>query len=160
MKLDIVEATDEHILAMEQGIRDLDKQEIWAATHLPVDKALLDSNHPDYGEWSESFTALIDGEVMAMFGVVCVHTGGPNGNIGMPWLIGTQALNRYPVTFVKTSKWVLEQLQETYQYLGNFVDCRYGGAMDWLELLGFELHNPEPVGPGGELFSRFEWRAN
>jgi len=154
----VVEAREEHIVAMSWNMRDADRREVWASTHLTPGDALIASVQPDVCEWSESYAAFIDSQLVAMFGVVCVRIDEGVGAIGVPWMLGADSLTKYPLTMMKTSRKWLASFQERYDYLGNFVDARYKGAVHWIEALGFTVFEAAPFGPDDALFHQFEWR--
>ena len=101
-------------------------------------------------------TALIDGEIAAMWGVV----GTPIGDTGVPWLMTSPVVYKTsPIKFARIYKSQVKKMINIFPYLVNFVDSRYNSSMKMLRLAGFNLDAPEPHGPNGELFCRFWMRA-
>lgn len=96
-------------------------------------------------------TALIDGEVAAMFGM----TGDLLLPHGSPWLVTTAAVERVPVAFVREGKQALAEMRGLKPVLENFVAASYTRAVRFVAVLGFEIDAPQPLGPKGALFHRF-----
>jgi len=157
MRLQILQADEEHIEELSWTMREADKAEVWALSHWTPGEALVQSVHPPVCQSSESYAAKVEGELVAMFGVVCVLR--EEGPIGVPWVLGAESLTKYPLTMVKTSRKWLKQFQQRYDYLGNYVDSRYTAAVHWIEALGFTISPAAPCGPDGVPFHWFEWRA-
>lgn len=81
--------------------------------------------------------------VVGAFGVRAVDMF--NG-IGIPWLLGTEGLNKMKKFFVKNSKLVLNLMKYNYSYLVNYVDASYDNAVKWLKWCGFTLEEAKPFG--------------
>lgn len=96
-------------------------------------------------------TAFVDGEVAAMWGL----GGAMLANEGSPWLMTTPVVERVPVTFIKVGRAQLDEMLQHRAFLSNVVAASYKRACRFLEVMGFVLDPPVPLGPNGVLFRRF-----
>lgn len=96
-------------------------------------------------------TALVDGEIAAMWGLGGVMLS----DAGTPWLMTTILVERVPITFLKVGKAELAQMFEHRRFLSNYVLASYKRACRFLEVLGFVLDPPIPLGPRSLPFRRF-----
>ena len=74
-----------------------------------------------------------EGNPAGMFGVV------PQGRWGAVWMLGTNAIERWPITFLKRSKPWVERLNVIFPLLYNVVDERNTVHIAWLSWCGFEF---------------------
>lgn len=139
---------DGDIEAMLPHIREADRQEVWAAGKLTPEIAL----RRGLAASDRAFTGVIDGEIVAMFGVT---PGSILGGVGVPWMLGTEAIERHAVAFIRQSRPALWMMHARYDYLINFVDDRNKAAIRWLQWLGFHVEQPVPMGPFRVPFRRF-----
>ena len=77
-----------------------------------------------------SFAAMLDGEVLAMFGASAS---------GEVWVLTSNAVQRHPRAFLRCCRPALELLWEHCGHLTNYVDARFGACIRWLSWLGCEL---------------------
>lgn len=98
-------------------------------------------------------TALINGRPEVMWGVgdINILTG-----VGGAWLLGTDAVVRHQVRFVRDSLEYRDQLFRRYSVLRNFVDVRNTVSIRWLRWLGATFS--DPVSLRGHEFLLFELR--
>lgn len=96
-------------------------------------------------------TAFVDGEIAAMWGL----GGAMLSNEGVPWLLTTPAAARVPVSFLRVGRAQLDEMLQHRSHLSNVVQASYTGACRFLQVLGFHLDPPEPLGPHGVPFRRF-----
>lgn len=94
-------------------------------------------------------TVFVDGEPLAMFGVVALAPA-------IPWVLTTTAVDRYQFTFWKASKAILLELREAYPIMVQMVDARYAAALRWAKCLGFVVGELEPFGRAGLPFRRIQ----
>ena len=87
---------------------------------------------------------------MAVFGA-----GRAGDGLGRPWLVGTDALERYPVHFFRVSRGIIEELLRRYERLENWTDARNRLSLRWLEWAGFNIEPAKPWGAVGLPFHRF-----
>lgn len=97
----------------------------------------------------------INGEPAALMGVAPASV---LSGVGVPWMIATDVVDRYPVTFLRNCRLLLPSVLGVYQHLVNFVDDRNTRSQRFLAALGFTLSKPVPFGPHGLPFRRFELR--
>ena len=115
-------------------LRQADVDEINAMTDLPPGVAVAFSiAHSERG-----FAAEVDGELIAIFGI----------SNGLIWLVATDEINKYPITFYRLSKKIFPALRKGYDYLENYVDARNTLSLRWLKWLGFTIEAPERINNG------------
>lgn len=143
----IVPATAAHIEEMLPRVRAADIQEFDALGWSP--RRVLDT-----GIKTSTFSCagLVNGQVITIFGVA---PGSMIGGNGIPWLVGTDNLQRYQRTFLRRCRHVVNEMQAVYPYLENYVDERNHVAKAWLHWLGFTLEEARPYGVSGLPFHRF-----
>lgn len=93
----------------------------------------------------------VDGELAAVSGL----GGELMADIGAPWLMTTPVVERVPVTFVKIAREAVAEMLCHRIRLENVVAASYAGACRLLEVLGFTLEAPQPLGPNGVPFRKF-----
>lgn len=151
MIINIVPATSAHIRELSNTLRDADRREM-EAFGFPSCKALWRS-------YKGSFlrkTALVDGEVAAIWGV----GGVPMGLEGNPWLMTSVACERVsPLRFARIYQQQVQEMLRIFPRLVNWVDSEYDKAMRLLDIIGFTLHAPEPLGKYGHKYCKFEMGA-
>lgn len=93
-----------------------------------------------------------DGEPMSLLGVspICLLDG-----IGMPWMLCSTRVEQFPKAMLKEGRLKIKEIQVLYPNLINYVHAGNEPAVRWLRRLGFSIHDPEPYGVAGEMFSRF-----
>jgi hypothetical protein len=96
-------------------------------------------------------TYLVDGEVAAMSGLC----GSMLGDIGEPYLMTGPAAERVPLAFVKHAKASVAEMIHLKRRLEGHVAANYTKACRLLEVLGFALGEPLPVGPKAALFRKY-----
>jgi hypothetical protein len=137
--------------AITPFLRRADAEEIWAGTGLDPALAVCFSICSSEPGWA----AELRGEPIAVFGA---RRAGPG--IGIPWLLTTDAIERYPVHFYRVSKGIIEEIKRRYGLLVNWVHADNKLSVRWLDWAGFEIEPAAPMGPRGRLFHRFTWRAD
>lgn len=131
-------------------MRQADRDEVAAASGKTPAEALVYSLRKS----SVAYTALVNGVPEVMFGVGDINI---LAGVGAPWLLGTEAVERHYVAFLRGSvKW-RNQLLRRYPVMRNFVDDRNRAAKRWLKWLGFTLS--DPVEMNGHAFRLFELRS-
>ncbi|HXD37990.1 hypothetical protein ACFCQI_01580 [Rhodanobacter sp. FW102-FHT14D06] len=88
------------------------------------------------------WTALFDGEPVALFGVTQDTLIG--GGIGAAWLLGTDRLQRDWRAFARASKPVVRELLTRYRALSNVLLTDNTLCMRWLAWLGADFHVHAP----------------
>lgn len=134
------------VYALAANLRAEDESEI-TGLGLDVRKSLRDS----FRHGILRHTALVDGEIAAMWGL----GGAMLSDEGAPWLMTTPLIERIPLTLVKTSKTQVAEMLRQRQFLCNYVLATYRRACRFLEVLGFVLDPPVAMGPNHTPFRRF-----
>jgi hypothetical protein len=147
----VIPASAEHVALLAPRVREADRLELWASGRITPERALAIGVDASTSAW----TGFVDDEVVCMFGVVPASLV---GGIGVPWMIGSDAIVRHQRAFLRRCRGHLERMQVLYDTLVNFVDDRNVVAHRWLTWLGFHVEPPQPYGPDGLLFRRFTWR--
>lgn len=120
-----------HVRELSRTMRQNDKKEAQALGLIPHHALFYAYKHACFRR-----TALVDGRVAAMWGVV----GTPLGLVGQPYLItGTECDKVSPVAFARIYINELQAMARIFPILENYVDAEYTGAVGMLELAGFTL---------------------
>ena len=115
-------------------LRQVDLDEIEAMTDLPPEVAVAFS----IAQTERGFAAEVDGELVALFGI----------SNGLIWLVATDEINKYPITFYRLSRKIFPSLIEGYDYIENYVDARNTLSLRWLKWLGFTIKEPKCINNG------------
>lgn len=83
-----------------------------------------------------------DGEPICIYGLVEREAG-----VGVPWMLGTPAVQQYRKSFIECSRRVVADMVEQYPLLINIVDSRNVVSHAYLRRLGFEIDTRNPVTP-------------
>ena len=126
----------QHVHLVASRMRAADKAEIWASGHHRPARCLRLSLKRS----ALARTAFIAGEAACMFGVV-VEDG-----LAFPWLLTTDTIDRYPMSFWRASKHVIAQLRQRFPIMVQRVDERYPAALRWATRLGFKGRDTQPFG--------------
>ncbi len=151
-RYEVVPATLEHARELAVTMRHEDVLETWAATHMGNYEVLENSVKVSRDAW----TGLVDGRVLAMFGVV---TTTALSRDGCPWLLGSQEVGAHGRAFARFSKEYIRLIAPRYDTLANFVDANYPEAIRWVRWMGFKIEPAAPFGPEGAPFHLF-WMKN
>lgn len=84
----------------------------------------------------------VDGEAAAVVGISLDSFTSGNG---CPWMLTTNAVERYPRAFARLTRKLLDRGLQISGRLENVIDARYTRAIRWLEWLGFTVE-PEQAG--------------
>ncbi|MDX8537068.1 DUF2833 domain-containing protein [Mesorhizobium abyssinicae] len=146
----VIPARAGHIRSIARRMRKADREEVLAASGYTPAAALIFSLRKSSHAW----TAMIDGVPEVMFGVGDLNV---LAGVGAPWLLGTDAVEKHYVHFLRSSVGFRDQLLRRYAVLKNFVDVRNRASIRWLRWLGFTLS--DPVEFRGHEFRLFELRS-
>lgn len=149
--IQIIPARAAHIRTIARRMRKADRDEVRAASDKSPAEALTYSLRKSSVAW----TALVNGRPEVMFGVGDLNI---LAGVGAPWLLGTDAVERNYVAFLRGSVEWRGQLLQRYSTLRNFVDVRNKASIRWLRWLGFKLS--DPVTMRGHEFRLFELRSS
>jgi hypothetical protein len=135
------------------SLRTADKEEMVALHGFPFEEMVRDGIKRSDIAWS----MWVDGRLAAVFGVVGVSV---TPGIGVPWLLGTQHLERHGGRLVRFGARYIDQMHTAYPVLMNYVSAENDRSIRWLENLGFSIDAPSPLGPYRVPFRRFHKGLN
>jgi hypothetical protein len=149
----MIPTTAEHIEFIAEHMRAADVEEIWASGQfLPLRAlrlAVLISE--------EALTGMADGVPICIFGV---GRKSLLDTTGIPWLLGTDAIERHAKGFMQRNRTIIKAWRERYELLENWVDSRNTKSVAWLRWLGFTIQEASPYGAFGLPFHHFEMRRS
>jgi len=151
MRVQFVPATVDHIEPIAAHARAADVQELRASSGTTMEQALRAGLEVS----TKAYTALLDGEPVAMFGV---NPYSELSKVGVAWMLGTATLDtaRGRRAVVRCAEPVLDHLRDLYpEMLFNAVDARNARAIRFLKWAGFTFLDPVPVGPDKRPFFPF-----
>lgn len=148
-----INGRDNHIQSIVGKLRPEDYDEVVAATGEDPDKALSHAWANSLYRWS----IVWHGEIIGVFGLSPMSL---MGEVGVPWLLGTEQMRDIKYTFARQSLLFIRKMLEFYPVLTNFVDARNTLSIKWLKWLGFEIQSPKPFGPAGMPFHQFSMRRS
>lgn len=139
---------DGDIETIAAGLRQADRDEIEATTgetdarpalQLGVDTSTL------------LWTIEVDGVAAGLFGTAPVSE-----RTAVPWMLGTDALDRIPKPLVRMGRAYVHRMTEKYDTLLNYVDARNLKSIYWLARIGFKVsRDTVPWGVSGLPFHQF-----
>ncbi len=145
--ISIVPATGAHIAVLKKNLRQEDADEI-----LRFGFTVQHAIWLTYRRSLVRKTALIDGVVAACWGI----SGTFMGQTGRPWLMTTPEVKKVsPLKFARIYQEEMLKMLAMFPRLENMVDAKYASAIRLLEIIGFNVDEPEPVGSGGALYRKF-----
>lgn len=132
--------------ALAPRLRQADLAEIAAHTgHSPL-QALEDGVRDS--QWSLAVCLSGSDEVIALCGVGH-HKDAPD--IGVPWMLASDALVAVQTPFLRRSRAVVDLMQRPYRVLANVVDARNQVHIRWLSWCGFRFIRLHPEFGQGRL---------
>lgn len=145
--VEIVDSTAQHARLLAQNLREKDKQEAIALGLDPV-KALFNQ----YRIACYRKTALIDGKVVAMWGLC----GTLLATKGQPYLVTSTDIEKISsFRFFRVYVQEVQNMVRLFPQLSNYVDASYHEAIRVLKLAGFQVSKPFCYGPDDKLFREF-----
>jgi len=129
-------------------IRPADRLELEATAARPLVDTVLES----LALSDEPLAAESDGRLLCLLGIAPFQL---LSDIGVPWLIGTNALRAKRKTLLAEGRRFVSFVSPQYPRLANMVDARNTESVGWLRRLGFAIDPPVPFGPYGLPFHRF-----
>lgn len=154
MKCEYRKVTDSDILELSLNARALDAQEINEMSELSMGEVISESVKNS----TLSASAYVDGELNAILGV-CPASNSILNTVGVPWMIGTDAVTKNRKVFCVEYDRIIKQMMSEFSLLVNYVDSRNLPAIRFLKKAGFTLEEAEPFGLNGVPFHRFYKRA-
>jgi hypothetical protein len=136
----------EHIRSIRDRLRVGDLREI-TCMGLTAKTALWAS----YKHGLMAKAAIQDDKALAVWGC----GGRPMGDVGNPWLLTAPEVEKLPVSMVKEAKRAIGEMAMVFPRLENWVASEYAQACKFVEVLGFTLDTPIPIGPHQAMFRRF-----
>lgn len=137
-----------HIAELKANIREKDACEI-LRFGIPVHRGIWRT----YRNALLRRTAFIDGFVAAVWGC----NGSFLGKTGTPWLFTTPQVEKIsPLRFARIYQQEVANMLEIWPQLSNYVDAEYEAAIRLLDIVGFTIGEPEPLGFKGALYRKFE----
>ena len=124
MNYEVVLTEAAHVAALGDNLRGADRSEVESAG-MTGQRALWRSWRAAY----YSATALVDGEVAAIWGV----GGSPVGRVGRPWLLTSPAVENARVAILRVGRAEVGKMLCIYPEMRGFVDSRYQGALRLLD---------------------------
>jgi hypothetical protein len=134
------------VYALARNLRDGDRLEVASLGFTPIQGLRRTFYSALYRR-----TALIDGEIAAMWGL----SGTAFGHTGHPWLMTAPLIERLPVSFLREARREIGRMARTHRCLEGWVAAQYTMACRFLEALGFTLGAVEEIGPRKAKFRRF-----
>lgn len=145
---DSVTAEDLDYLSLYLRMQDL--CELAASGHTDVRRALEAS--VKHSQWTH--LALVDGKPAALFG--CGQWGTLLAPVGVPWLLGTEAVRRHGRVLQRHARAYIASMLEQYPRLLNAVHADNTVSIAWLKRLGFSFGPPTRSPLTGMTFYFFE----
>lgn len=141
------------IIELSATMRDIDKQECYiTAAGMSIYSVLKLS----CAMTAKPLTGRVNGKLVAVFGVSKLSA---LSSQGVPWLLGTDLVERYAFAFARKNRIIVKQWQEQFPVMRNFVHADNEISIRWLRWLGFEIKKPIKYGTTNELFCPFELRS-
>lgn len=150
MLAEVVKVEQWHVDHVATHARKADRKELMAAGNMTPLEAIIAGLAIGGIAWA----GVINGVPCCIFGVCPV--GGMFTNMGRPWMVGTDLIDRCAVAFLRRNKRFILAMLDQYSYLVNYVDVRNVKAIQWLDWLGFKFSQPAPYGVHSLPFMRFE----
>ena len=100
-----------------------------------------------------AYTITADGDVACIMGVVPLVDG------AAIWMLGTDLVTVHQRALMRLCRPYIQAFLSEYKHLYNYVHADNTRAVRWLKSVGFTLQSPEPYGPLGSPFHRFDMRS-
>jgi hypothetical protein len=139
------EADGRHVAA---NMRDMDRKEIYYLAAIDPWRAIDMTAARAVAAWSGK----VDGEVACVFGIT---RRSMISSVGVPWLLATPLVERYPMTIARGSREYFDRMARAFPLMENHVLEENKMAVLWLKWLGFDMEEPRPHGAFGAPFIRF-----
>lgn len=130
------------------NMRQQDVDEVLAAGHTDLRAVIEDGIKRSPMCWA----AFVDGELACIFG--CAPLGTLLNPVGVPWLLGTDVIQRHRRIFVRQSRPYIARMLASFTHLINAVHAENTVAVRWLRSVGFTLAPAAPIHTGA-MFHTF-----
>lgn len=129
-------------------MRDEDVRELVAMGKTPR-LGLIEAIQRSSVDGGFSRVGVYEGEPVCVFGV----SSETKKVVGSPWLLGTRGIEKIPTTFLRSSRHIVQEMQDAFPVLTNIADSRNEVHLNWLRWLGFKFIGT--VDMGGVPFVQF-----
>lgn len=140
------------IASLKNNLRSTTVDEIWALHHYTPEQSLFYSLTNSVF----SFSILVDGEVLAMGGIL--RPKELLAKRAALWFLTSQKLDKVERSFLRQCRTFMQKMLEIYPVLYNYVDVRNRPAILWLKWIGAEFGEVQPFGVDNRIFQYFEFR--
>tara|TARA_B110000858_G_scaffold87242_1_gene100810 strand:+ start:3194 stop:3679 length:486 start_codon:yes stop_codon:yes gene_type:complete len=121
-------------LLLHKNLRKDDIREIRASDNVsPLEALVL----PFTYEGSQTYSIIhdVEDDIIGMFGV-CPAIN--DDTFGVAWMLATDNIQVIGKTFLKESRYWVNEMGKPYDFLYNFIDKRNWKSLKWLQFCGFE----------------------
>ena len=139
------EATEADGLKIAAQLREADRKEMWSAFRLMPEAGVTKSIRNS----ERAFVVELEGEAVAVFGVMLISLIGRRGSI---WLLGTDKIDRFCITFGRYTKAFVDSFLMEWESLENWVHEENRKSILWLKMAGFDIEEVKPFGLDEENF--------
>ena len=129
---------DTDIVELAENMRQGDIDELAAVTDLKPCEAVIASVQASDAQFLRAWH--VDGRLICIGGCSPVSV-----NTAAPWLLATDLLDAHVKSLHKLAAIEVIKMLAVYPLLRNVVDARQVKVIAWLERLGFEVTDAEPV---------------
>lgn len=133
----VVPAERRHINTIANRMRDIDREECTAMGRTGKEALRIAQSTS-----SRAWTALVDGQPEAMFGVVVEDLISGKGT---PWFLGTDEVYRHGRALLMWGPGFISRLSDSSRRLSNLVSVRNRRAIRLLERWGFMVDKDEVI---------------
>ena len=131
--IEIVEAKPVHVFNLSTRLRAREK-EAYEKLGCAEDVLLNEIRVSLY-----SYAAIYEGQVAAIYGV----KGMPLGNSVYLWLVCSEMCERFPITFLRSSRKVVDDLLTRFERVHGLVLCDFDKSVRWLRWIGCDMYEPQ-----------------
>lgn len=135
VKVSFVPATEEHARELAADMREEEVRELALVHRTPLEGLMESLEESDF-----AISVFINGELAYIFGGLLPT---PYDDIGVIWGLGGNVCNRYPMTFYRFGRRVLDIFLDICPHWFNRCDAGYSKSIKWLEKMGFEIGEVE-----------------
>ena len=130
VQVEVVAAKEAHCWELAQNMDEEGRELIRKGWDVDPYQGLLAA----YRTSSLCWTALVDGEVAAMFGCA-----GEFGDSGYPWLTTAPPIDKVKLRFIRQSKRYIDLMRKTHSDLEAYVHEDNKPLIGWLKWAGFDV---------------------
>lgn len=140
---------EQAIIHVANNMREADIAELSASQRIDPEEGLRNSiKISDYAS-----VLVIKNEIAGIFGLVRTQSLVADG---VPWFLGTDVVDKYPLAFVKKTKKIVALMNDWCPELMNYVHEDNEKSIRYLKMMGFTVSKEaEPIGCDGGMFYKF-----